>query len=188
LLGGAATWPFAARAERAEKMRRIGVLSAVPADDAEIQSRMAAFHKGLHETGWIIGRNLRIDYRWSRAGDTEQIRAYADELTVLAPEIILAVATLPVTALQRATRTVPIVFTQVADPVGAGLVASLARPGGNTTGFTTFEFSISAKWLELLKEIAPSVKRATVLRDPATAGASHNSPSCNRSRRRWEWS
>jgi putative ABC transport system substrate-binding protein len=172
LLGGAAVaWPLAAPAQRAEKMRRIGVLSSVPADDAEIQSRMAAFHQGLQETGWIVGRNLRIDYRWSRAGDAEQTRAYADELIELAPEVILANASLPMTALQRATRTVPIVFTQVSDPVGAGFVETMARPGKNITGFMAFEFGLSAKWPELLKEIAPSVTRATVLRDPVLPGA-----------------
>jgi putative ABC transport system substrate-binding protein len=168
LLGGAAiAWPLAARAQQGQRMRRIGVLSTVPADDSESQVRMAAFHQGLQETGWVVGRNLRIDYRWSGAGDTEQVRKYANELIALAPEVVLAVATPAVGALQQASRTTPIVFVQVSDPVGAGFVESLARPGGNTTGFTPFEFGISAKWLQLLKEVAPNVTRALVLRDPA---------------------
>jgi putative ABC transport system substrate-binding protein len=167
LLGGAAAAsPLAARAQRGERVRRIGVLSTVPADDSESQVRMAAFHQGLQETGWVVGRNLRIDYRWSGAGDAEQVRKYANELIALAPEVILAVTTSAVGALQQATRTTPIVFVQVSDPVGAGFVESLARPGGNTTGFTLFEFGLSAKWLELLKEIAPNVTRALVLREP----------------------
>jgi putative ABC transport system substrate-binding protein len=167
LVGGAAAWPLAARAQQGQRMRRIGVLSTVPADDSESQLRMAAFHQGLQETGWVIGRNLRIDYRWSGAGDTEQVRKYANELIALAPEVILAVATATVGPLQQASRTTPIVFVQVTDPVGAGFVESLAHPGGNTTGFTPFEFGISAKWLQLLKEVAPNVTRALVLRDPA---------------------
>jgi putative tryptophan/tyrosine transport system substrate-binding protein len=168
LLGGAAAaWPLAARAQQREKMRRIGVLSSVAADDPEVQARMAAFHQGLQETGWVVGRNLRIEYRWSGAGDTEQTRKYATELVALAPEVILAVATAAVGPLQQATRATPIVFVQVTDPVGAGFVESLARPGGNVTGFTPFEFGISAKWLELLKEIAPWVTRGVVLRDPS---------------------
>jgi putative ABC transport system substrate-binding protein len=130
---------------------------------------MAAFHQGLQEAGWIIGRNLRIEYRWSTAGDAEQARQHVTELIALAPEVILAVATSSVGLLQQASRTTPIVFVQVSDPVGAGFVESLARPGGNTTGFTLFEFSLSAKWVELLKEIAPRVTRAAVLRDPGLA-------------------
>jgi putative tryptophan/tyrosine transport system substrate-binding protein len=167
LLGGMAPWPLVARSQQAQRMRRIGVLSTVPADDPEIQVRMAAFHQGLQETGWVVGRNLRIDYRWGSAGDAEQIRKYAHELIALAPDAILAVATATVGPLQQATRTTPIVFVQVSDPVGAGFVESLAHPGGNTTGFTPFEFGLSAKWLELLKEVAPNVTRALVLRDPA---------------------
>jgi putative ABC transport system substrate-binding protein len=168
LLGGvAAAWPLAARAQQAQRMRRVGVLSTVPVDDSESQLRMAAFHQGLQETGWVVGRNVRIDYRWSGAGDAEQVRQYANELVALAPEVILAVTTAAVGPLQQTTRTTPIVFVQVSDPVGAGFVESLARPGGNTTGFTLFEFGLSAKWLELLKEVAPTVTRALVLRDPA---------------------
>jgi putative ABC transport system substrate-binding protein len=167
LLGGAAaTWPLAARAQQTRRMRQIGVLSTVAADDPEVQIRMAAFHQGLQEAGWVVGRNLLVEYRWSRAGDAEQSRKYAAELVALAPELILAVATAAVEPLQQATRTTPIVFVQVSDPVGAGFVESLARPGGNATGFTPFEFGISAKWLELLKELAPRVTSVAVLRDP----------------------
>jgi len=169
LLGGAAAWPLTAAAQNARGVRRIGVLSSVPADDPEVQARMAAFHQGLQEAGWIIGRNLRIDYRWSTAGDAEQGRQHTTELIALAPEVILAVATSSVGLLQQASRTTPIVFVQVSDPVGAGFVESLAKPGGNTTGFTLFEFGLSAKWVELLKEIAPRVTRAAVLRDPGLA-------------------
>src|SRR5262245_23496627 len=169
LVGAAAARPLAARAQQRERVRRIGVLSSVPADDPEVQARMAAFHQGLRETGWIVGRNLRIEYRWSIAGDAEQARQHATELIALAPEVILAVATSSVGLLQQASRTTPIVFVQVSDPVGSGFVGNLARPGGNTTGFTLFEFSLSTKWVELLKEIAPWVMRAVVLRDPGLA-------------------
>src|SRR5262245_14869495 len=170
LLGGtAAAWPLAARAQQGGRVRRIGVLSTVPADDSEIQARMAAFHQGLQEKGWIVGRNIRIDYRWGAAGDDEQTRRYAAELIALAPEVVLAVATATVGPLKRVSGTTPIVFVQVSDPVGAGFVESLARPGGNTTGFTLFEFSMSAKWLELLKDIQPSLTRVAVLRDPELA-------------------
>jgi putative ABC transport system substrate-binding protein len=175
LLGGAAATPMLGplplSAQQPERMRRIGVLSTVPADDSESQARMAAFHQVLQETGWVVGRNLRIDYRWSGPGDAEQVRQYANELVALAPEVILAVTTAAVGPLQQATRTTPIVFVQVSDAVGAGFVESLARPGGNTTGFTLFEFGISAKWLEVLKEVAPTVTRALVLRDPALTSA-----------------
>jgi putative ABC transport system substrate-binding protein len=164
LVGGAAAWPIAAHAQKAKGVRRIGVLSSVPAEDPEVQARMAAFHQGLQEAGWVIGRNLRIEYRWSTAGNTERARQHVNELLALTPEIILAVATSTVGLLQQATRTTPIVFVQVSDPVGAGLVDSLARPGGNTTGFTLFEFSLSAKWVELLKEVAPRTTRAAVAR------------------------
>jgi ABC-type uncharacterized transport system substrate-binding protein len=170
LLGcAAAVWPLAARAQESRRVRRVGVLATVPADDSEIQARMAAFHQGLQEKGWIVGRNIRIDYRWSAAGDDEQTRKYAAELIALAPEVVLAVATATVGPLKRVSGTTPIVFVQVSDPVGAGFVESLARPGGNTTGFTLFEFSMSAKWLELLKDIEPSLTRVAVLRDPDLA-------------------
>src|SRR5215472_2734984 len=170
LLGGAAAaWPVAARAQQREQMRRIGVLMNLGSDDAEGQARNAAFLQGLQELGWTVGRNVRIEYRWG-VGDAELFRRYASELVALAPDVILAVGGAVVPPLLQATRTVPIVFTGTPDPVGAGFVESLARPGGNVTGFTPFlEFGISAKWLELLKEIAPRVTRVAVIRDPALA-------------------
>ena len=165
LLGGTAIWPLAARAQQSERKRRVGVLMGLSADDAEAQDRIAAFVQGLQQLGWTDGRNLQIDYRRG-AGDTDLTRRYAAELVALAPDVILASGGTVVGALLQATRTVPIVFTQTPDPVAAGFVASLARPGGNATGFTTSEYGISGKWLELLKEIAPGVTRAAVLRDP----------------------
>ena len=165
LLGGTAIWLLAARAQQSERKRRVGVLMGLSADDAEAQDRIAAFVHGLQQLGWTDGRNLQIDYRRG-AGDTDLTRRYAAELVALAPDVILASGGTVVGALLQATRTVPIVFTQTPDPVAAGFVASLARPGGNATGFTTSEYSISGKWLELLKEIAPRVTRAAVLRDP----------------------
>ena len=168
LLGGAvAAWPLAARAQQGERMPRVGVLIPVGTDDPEAQARVAAFVQGLRELGWIDGRNVRIDTRWG-AGDPEQARQYAAELVALMPDVILAAGGGAMAPLQQATRTVPIVFTQVPDPVGAGFVGSLARPGGNVTGFALFEFGISVKWLELLREIGPRLARAAVLRDPAT--------------------
>ena len=169
LLGGAAAaWPLAARAQQPERVRRIGVLLSTAADDPESSARTASFLKGLQQLGWIEGRNLRIDIRWA-AGDAELYRKYAAELVALAPDVILASSSPTVAALQAATRTVPIVFAHAVDPVGAGFVDSLARPGGNATGFVLFEYGISAKWLELLKEIAPALKRVAVLRDSTTA-------------------
>jgi putative ABC transport system substrate-binding protein len=168
LSGAAVSWPLAARAQQGERMRRIGVLMNLAADDPEGQTRITAFVQGLQQLGWTEGHNVRIDYRWG-AGDAEHFRRYAAELVALAPDVILASNIPVVLALQQATRTVPIVFAAVTDPVGAGLVASLARPGGNTTGFTLFEFGISAKWLELLKDIAPGVTRVAILRDPTIA-------------------
>jgi putative ABC transport system substrate-binding protein len=166
LLGGtAAAWPVAARAQQNERMRRIGVLMGLAADDAEAQDRIAAFEQGLQQSGWTNGRNLQIDYRRG-AGDTDSTRRYAIELVALAPDVILASGGTVMGPLLQATRTIPIVFTQTPDPVAAGFVASLARPGGNATGFTTTEYGTSEKWLELLKEIAPGVTRAAVLRDP----------------------
>jgi putative ABC transport system substrate-binding protein len=168
LLGGAAAaWPLAARAQQREKMRRIGVLMNLAADDAEGQARLAAFLQGLQEAGWAVGRNVRIELRWG-AGDADRFRKQAAELVALAPDVVLASGSPVVGPLLQATRTVPIVFVQVVDPVGAGLVASLARPGGNATGFTAFEYGISGKWVELLKEIAPGVTRVAVLRDAAS--------------------
>jgi len=165
LAGGAVAWPLAARAQQGGGMRRIGVLLPATADDPEFQARVAAFVQGLQQLGWTEGRNVRIDIRWG-AGDAERIRRYAAELVALAPDVILAAGGATVGPLFQATRTVPIVFTLTPDPVGAGFVDSLARPGGNVTGFTNFEFGIGVKWLELLKEIAPRVTRAAVLRDP----------------------
>jgi putative ABC transport system substrate-binding protein len=168
LLGStAAAWPFAARAQPDERIRRIGVLVYLTADDAEGQARLAAFAQALEQLGWSEGRNLRIDTRWANADD---IRRHAAELAALAPDVLLAATgTATVAPLLQATRTVPIVFVTVIDPVGAGFVASLAQPGGNATGFTIYEYSMSGKWLELLKEIAPRVTRVAVLRDPAVA-------------------
>jgi putative ABC transport system substrate-binding protein len=170
LIGAAAAWPLAARAQQGERMRRIGVLTPLAADDPQQQARQTAFVQGLQQLGWIDGRNLRIDTRWTR-GDSNGIRKQVAELVALAPEVILAPGTLQIGALLQVTRTVPIVFVIVVDPVGAGYVETLARPGGNATGFLAYEYGISGKWLELLKQIAPGVKRAAVLRDPAiTAG------------------
>jgi len=168
-LGGTAlVWPLAARAQQADRMRRVGVLWNLAADDPEGQARQRAFLQGLQELGWTEGRNVRIDYRW-HADDADRYRTYAAELVALAPDVILASSSASTAALQQATRTVPIVFAIVVDPVGAGYVASLARPGGNVTGFTLFEYSLSGKWLELLKEIAPNLMRIAILRDPAIA-------------------
>jgi putative ABC transport system substrate-binding protein len=169
LLGGAAAaaWPLAARAQQTERMRRIGMLVPGGADDPEFQARVGAFLQALALLGWTIGHNVRIDTRWAaNAGD---IRRHTAELAALAPDVILAHGSSLVGPLQQATRSVPIVFVNVADPVGGGFVDSLARPAGNATGFMAFEYSISGKWLELLKQIAPSVTRVAVLRDPAQA-------------------
>jgi putative tryptophan/tyrosine transport system substrate-binding protein len=168
LLGGAAAWPFAVHTQQPDRMRRVGMLISLAADDPEAQARVAAFVQGLQQLGWTDGRNVRIDTRWS-AGNDADTRQYAAELVALAPDVILASGGTVVGPLLQATRTVPVVFTQTPDPVGAGFVATLARPGGNATGFINFEYGISAKWLELLKEIAPRVTHAAVLRDPAIA-------------------
>jgi len=167
-LGGAAVWPLVARAQQPERVRRIGVLVNLAADDPQGQARLTAFVQGLQQLGWTADRNVRIDYRWA-ADHADLYRRYAAELVALAPDIILASSSPSVGSLQQATRDVPIVFANVADPVGAGFVDSLARPGGNATGFILFEYGISGKWVELLKEVAPGVKRAAVLRDPAIA-------------------
>jgi len=169
-LGGAAAWPLAARAQRPERMRRIGVLVNFTSDDPVSQDRLAAFVQGLQELGWTVGRNVQIDYRWG-AGNVERYRTFAAELVALTPDVLVTAGAPAVEALQRATRTVPIVFTIVPDPVGAGFVDSLARPGGNATGFSQFEYGISGKWLELLKEIAPATTRVAVLREPAFTAA-----------------
>jgi len=168
LLGGAAAWPLAARAQQPERLRRIGVLMNLTQNDPDAQDVIAAFGKELQRLGWRDGRNVRIEMRWG-AGDRERYRRLAAELTALVPDTVLAATTDVVTALQHASQATPIVFVGVIDPIGSGLVASMARPGGNATGFTVFEYAIAAKWLELLKEIAPSVTRVAVLRDANVA-------------------
>ena len=165
LIGGmAAAWPLAGLAQQRDQMRRIGVLMNLTVDDPVAKARIGALQQSLQQLGWIEGRNLQIDYRWTAGGDDE-LRRYAEELAALAPDVILGTGSPPVVALRRATRTVPIVFVLVADPVGAGFVESLARPGGNATGFTPFEYGIGAKWLEIIREIMPSMKRVAVLRE-----------------------
>jgi len=164
--GAAATWPLSARTQQRERMRRIGVLMNFAAGDPAGQARLIAFVQGLQHLGWTEGHNAHIDVRWG-AGDAEQIRKSVAELVTLAPDVILASGSPTTGPLLQATRTIPIVFVQVADPVGAGFVENLAHPKGNATGFTNFEYGIAGKWLELLKQIAPRVTRAAVLRDPA---------------------
>ncbi len=156
LLGGAVAWPLAARAQQPEQVRRIGVLMAQAADDPDGRARVAAFLQSLHELEWIEGRNVRLDYRWG-GGDVDRIRRDAAELVALRPDVILAGGGQVMGPLREATRTVPIVFTQTADPVGAGFVATLPRPGGNATGFTNFEYGVSGKWLEVLREVVPGM-------------------------------
>jgi putative ABC transport system substrate-binding protein len=164
-------WPLAAHAQQQDRMRRLGVMLSGPSEaDVEGQARVAALKLGLLERGWVEGRNLKIDYRWPSA-DTGRMRVYAAELTALNPDVIFAAPSAALAEVQRVTRTIPVVFAQVADPVGAGFVTSLAHPGGNITGFALFEFAIGAKWLELLKQIAPAVTRAAVIYDPATPSA-----------------
>jgi ABC-type uncharacterized transport system substrate-binding protein len=165
--GGAVAWPIAARAQQPERMRRIGVLTGLVARDPEAQSRVAAFENGLRELGWVKGRNLSIEYRW--AGDGNVLRDHAAELLAMAPDLILANSTPVTVALREQSLAVPIVFTQVVDPVGQGLVANLAHPGGNVTGFTSFEFSIGTKWLEALKQTAPRVTRVALVFNPQSA-------------------
>jgi putative tryptophan/tyrosine transport system substrate-binding protein len=170
LIGGAAAaWPLSARGQQPERVRRIGVFTNLAADDPESQARIGAFLQGLQQSGWTIGNNVRIDYRW---GSTDYARylQYAAELVALGPDALLCVAGAALTSLRQATRTVPIIFVGAIDPVGAGQVASLAQPGGNATGFALFEYGLSSKWLELLKQLAPAVTRAAVLRDSGTAG------------------
>jgi putative ABC transport system substrate-binding protein len=158
LLGGAAAWPGVVCAQQAERMRRIGVLAALSADDAQGQARLVAFVQGLQQLGWTDGRNVRIDFRWG-AGDADRFRRYAAEMVALAPDVLLASGSPAVGPLLHVTRTIPVVFATVGDPVGGGYVTNLARPGGNATGFMLFEYGIGTKWLELLKEIAPDVRR-----------------------------
>ena len=168
LLGGAAAWPLAARAQQPDKMRRVGVLMTLAADDPQSMARIAAFLQGLQQLGWIDGRNVRIDYRWS-AGGADRTRKSAMELIALEPDVVMAFTSAAVAPLRQATSTVPIVFAVVADPVGAGYVESLARPGGNVTGFAAQEYAVSGKWIELLKELVPHLTRVAVLRDSAIA-------------------
>jgi putative ABC transport system substrate-binding protein len=165
---GSAVWPIVAHAQQPDRMRRIGVLMGFPESDREGQAFVAAFREGLQKLGWAEGRNVQIDIRWG-AADTANARRYAAEIVALAPDVIVTGASAATAAVQEATRTLPIVFVNVSDPVGAGYVASLARPGGNATGFTFVEYGMSGKWLELLKEIAPRVTRVAILRDPTLA-------------------
>ena len=167
LLGGATTWPLAARAQQPERPRLVGVLMPLSSDDPEAQARVAAFLQAMAELGWNDGRNIRIAYRWGT--DSERHRKNAAELVALAPDVILVTGSPALEPLLQATRTVPVVFAQVSDPVGAGLVESLSRPGGNATGFTATDYTAAGKWLELLKEVAPNVKRAALLRDANNA-------------------
>jgi ABC-type uncharacterized transport system substrate-binding protein len=177
LLGGAAAWPLAARAQQTERMRRIGVLMPVAAGDPAAQARLVAFVQGLQEQGWTVGRNVQLDIRWA-AGEPELFRRYAAELVELAPDVILGAVTTSVRALLEVTRTIPIVFASATDPVGGGLVASLARPGANVTGFSQQEFGLRAKSLELLKELSPRTARVAVLRDSTTTGGIASLPPC----------
>ena len=170
LLGGAAAaWPMAARAQQPERMRRMGVFMNLASDDPDAQARIGALLQGLQQYGWTIGGNLRVDYRWN-VGDVDGFRRYAADLVAPAPDVIVTVAGAALAALQQATRIIPIVFVGAIDPVGAGVVASLARPGGNATGFTLYEFGLSGKWLELLKQFVPRITRAGILRDSTTTG------------------
>jgi len=168
VLGGAAAWPLVARAQQRERMRRIGVLMHLAADDAKGQTRLAAFLQGLQEAGWAVGRNLTIDVRWA-AADVEAMKRFAKELVALQPDVIFTTSTPATGAMLQATRTVPVVFVLVADPVGSGYVASLPHPGGNVTGFTPIVGSLCGKWAELLKEIAPRTTRVTLLFNPPSA-------------------
>lgn len=180
---GAAAWPLAGHAQDAERIRRIGVLLPATANDAAFQTRLAAFVQGMQQAGWTVGGNLQIDTRWVTT-NVEQIRQHAAEVVALAPDAILAHGAATVAALLQATRVVPIVFPVVVDPVAAGFVDTLARPGGNVTGFMNFEYSLSGKWLELLKQIAPSVTRVAVFATPRRLTASASSGCCNPRRTR----
>jgi len=168
ILGGSAIWPFAARAQQSERMRRIGVLMAHPENDPEFQAYLGAFRDGLQKLGWTEGRNIRIDARWGALDDAEARQRSAKDLAALQPDVIVTQNTPPTASMLQQTRTIPIIFVIVADPVGSGFVASLARPGGNATGFTIMEPTTTTKWVELLKEISPRVHRAIFLFNPAT--------------------
>jgi len=184
LLGGAAVWPLAARAQQRERVRRIGVLMSTVETDPKGLEYITAFAQGLGELGWAVGRNVRIEYRWG-AGDPDRFRRYAAELVALSPDVVLGSGGTIVDAFQQASHTIPIVFVNTIDPVGGGHVESLARPGTNATGFASFEFSMSGKWLELLKEIAPGVKRVAVICDPSVAAGSGGLPRSKPRRLRW---
>ncbi|MGB6806969.1 MAG: ABC transporter substrate-binding protein, partial [Pseudolabrys sp.] len=168
LVGGAATWPVASKAQQGERVRRVGILNILGSDDPEGQARRAVFEQTLEQMGWTVGRDLKIETR-QVGSDKDRLRRYAAELVALAPDVIFSIGSLPVASLQQATRTIPIVFMNVTDPVGAGIVESMAHPGGNITGFSNFEYTMSGKWAELLKQIAPNVTRALVFRDPTSA-------------------
>ena len=180
LLGGAATWPLAARVQQPERMRRIGVLAALIEPDSEAQASLKAFQEELERLGWKANRNISFEHRWAGT-DMDRLHTYAAELVKMAPDVILAAVTPSLVALHRETRTIPIVFAQVSDPVKLGFVTNLARPGGNVTGFMSFEHSIGGKWLELLKGAAPATTRVAIYFDPETQIAS---PTCRQSRQR----
>ena len=185
--GAAAAWPLAARAQQGERVRRIGLFTNLAADDAEAQARNAAFLQALQQLGWTSGNNVRIDFRFG-AGDAERNRRYASELVAFAPDVIVATGSPVVEPLRQVTRSVPIIFLQITDPVGAGLVASLGRPGGNMTGFTNYEYGMSGKWLELLKEVAPRLARCSFFARPAVYPGLGNWPRSRRWRPRSAWS
>jgi putative tryptophan/tyrosine transport system substrate-binding protein len=169
LIGGvAASWPLTARAQQPERVRLIGMLNALGPDDLEAQARIAVFEQALQQSGWVVGRNLKIEIR-QIGSDVDRFSSYAAELVALAPDVIFTIGSVGIASLQQATRTIPIVFVNAPDPVGAGFVQTMGRPGGNITGFSSFEYSMSGKWAELLKQIAPNVTRALVLRDPTSA-------------------
>jgi ABC-type uncharacterized transport system substrate-binding protein len=177
-LGGAAAWPIFGQAQQADRLRRVGVLMFLAADDPEAAPRMAAFTEGLQRLGWTEGRDFQMHIRWV-AGNVQHSRMYAEELVALSPDVILASASQATAALHEATRTIPVVFVNVTDPVGAGYVETLARPGGNATGFSFVEYGTSAKWLEFLKEITPHVRRAAMLRDPTDRPIGCNPVCCS---------
>jgi putative ABC transport system substrate-binding protein len=168
LLGGAVAWPVVTRAQQGERVRLIGILNILGKDDPEAQARLKLFYEALGQLGWQSGRDFKIESR-QVGGDVDRLRRYATELAALGPDVILSIGSISVGALQQATRTIPIVFVNVPDPVGAGFVQNMAHPGGNTTGFSNFEYSMSGKWAELLKQAAPQITRALVLRDPTSA-------------------
>jgi putative tryptophan/tyrosine transport system substrate-binding protein len=187
LLGCATAWPIAARAQQAQRIRRVGVLMAVAESDADVRSGVAVFRQSLQELGWTDGRNLRIDYRWGDA-DAVRIHALAKELVALQPDVLVAHSTPSAKGLLQATRSIPIVFLTVTDPLGQGLVASLSRPGGNITGFSVFEFSLGTKWVEVLKQIAPGTGQVTAIFNPRNRALLRNVSAVDRSRHERHWS